>query len=52
MAEIVEAGGQRVSIGGALTWVAVAAAADAAARLRDGDFSVLTRAAADRRRLG
>ena len=42
MAEIAEAGGQRVSIGGALTWVAVAAAADAAAHLRDGDFSVLT----------
>ncbi len=41
MAEIAGAGGQRVSIGGALTWVAVAAAADAAAHLRDGDFSVL-----------
>ena len=41
MAEIVEAGGQRVSVGGALTWVAVAAAADAAERLRDGDLSVL-----------
>ena len=41
MAEIAEAGRQRVSIGGALTWVAVAAAADAAAHLRDGDFSVL-----------
>ena len=41
MAEIAEAGGQRVSVGGALTWVAVAAAADAAAHLRDGDFSVL-----------
>jgi 2-methylisocitrate lyase-like PEP mutase family enzyme len=40
--EIVDAGGQRVSIGGALTWVAVAAAAEAAERLRDGDFSVLT----------
>ena len=41
-AEIADAGGQRVSVGGALTWVAVAAAAEAAERLRDGDFSVLT----------
>jgi 2-methylisocitrate lyase-like PEP mutase family enzyme len=40
-AEIAEAGGQRVSIGGALTWVAVAAAAEAAERLREGDLSVL-----------
>jgi 2-methylisocitrate lyase-like PEP mutase family enzyme len=40
-AEIVEAGGQRASVGGALTWVAVAAAAEAAAKLREGDFSVL-----------
>jgi 2-methylisocitrate lyase-like PEP mutase family enzyme len=40
-AEIAAAGGQRVSIGGALTWVAVAAAAEAAERLRDGDLSVL-----------
>ena len=44
MSEIVEAGGQRVSVGGALTWVAVGALADAAARIRDdGDFSVLGR---------
>jgi 2-methylisocitrate lyase-like PEP mutase family enzyme len=41
MAEIVEAGGQRVSVGGALTWVAVAAAVEAAESVRDGDFSVL-----------
>ena len=42
LAEIVEAGGQRVSVGGALTWVAVGALADAAERIRDdGDFSVL-----------
>jgi 2-methylisocitrate lyase-like PEP mutase family enzyme len=41
-AEIAEAGGQRVSVGGALAWVAVAAFADAAAHLRDGDLSVLT----------
>jgi 2-methylisocitrate lyase-like PEP mutase family enzyme len=38
---IADAGGTRVSVGGALTWVAVAALADAAERLRDGDFSVL-----------
>jgi len=44
MSEIVEAGGQRVSVGGALTWVAVGALADAAERIRDdGDFSVLGR---------
>ena len=41
MDTIVEAGGQRVSVGGGLTWVAVAAAAEAAERLRDGDLSVL-----------
>jgi 2-methylisocitrate lyase-like PEP mutase family enzyme len=42
MAEIAAAGGQRVSIGGALTWVAVSAAFEAAQKLRDGDLSVLT----------
>jgi 2-methylisocitrate lyase-like PEP mutase family enzyme len=42
MREIVAAGGRRVSVGGALTWVAVGAMAAAAKRLRDdGDFSVL-----------
>jgi 2-methylisocitrate lyase-like PEP mutase family enzyme len=42
MSEIVDAGGQRVSVGGALTWVAVAAMADAAEKIRDaGDFSSL-----------
>jgi 2-methylisocitrate lyase-like PEP mutase family enzyme len=40
--EIFDAGAQRVSVGGALTWVAVAAAAEAAKALRDGDLSVLT----------
>jgi 2-methylisocitrate lyase-like PEP mutase family enzyme len=40
--EIVEAGAQRVSVGGALTWAAVGAAAQAAERMRDaGDFSGL-----------
>ncbi len=43
MAEIAGAGAQRVSVGGALTWVAVAAFAQAAERIRDeGDFSFLT----------
>jgi len=36
MTEIVEAGGQRVSVGGRITWVAVNAAAAAAQQLRDG----------------
>jgi 2-methylisocitrate lyase-like PEP mutase family enzyme len=40
--EIVEAGGRRISVGGALTWVAVGAMVTAAERLRDeGDFSSL-----------
>ncbi len=44
LSEIAEAGGQRISVGGALAWVAVGALADAAARIRDhGDFSVLDR---------
>ena len=42
MSEIVGAGGQRISVGGALTWVAAGALVDAAERIRDhGDFSVL-----------
>jgi len=42
MSEIVEAGAQRVSVGGALTWVAVNAMTAAAERMRDdGDFSAL-----------
>jgi 2-methylisocitrate lyase-like PEP mutase family enzyme len=41
-AEIAEAGAQRISVGGGLTWVAVAAFADAARAIREsGDFSVL-----------
>jgi 2-methylisocitrate lyase-like PEP mutase family enzyme len=40
--EIVAAGAQRVSVGGALTWVAVAGLVSAAKRIRDGgDFSAL-----------
>jgi 2-methylisocitrate lyase-like PEP mutase family enzyme len=42
MSEIVEAGALRVSVGGALTWVAAGAMATAAAEMRDtGDFSSL-----------
>jgi 2-methylisocitrate lyase-like PEP mutase family enzyme len=43
MAEIVDAGARRVSVGGALTWVAAQSMARAAQRIRDeGDFSELT----------
>ena len=42
-AEIAEAGAQRVSVGGALTWVAAKAFAGAATAIRDeGDFSALS----------
>jgi 2-methylisocitrate lyase-like PEP mutase family enzyme len=42
MKMMVEAGGQRISVGGQLTWVAAAAMAGAAQRMRDeGDFSDL-----------
>jgi len=44
MAEIAAAGGQRVSVGGSLTWAAVGAMARAATAMRDdGDFSLLER---------
>jgi 2-methylisocitrate lyase-like PEP mutase family enzyme len=43
LAEIIEAGAQRISVGGSLTWVAVNALAAAAGEIRDrGDFSSLT----------
>jgi 2-methylisocitrate lyase-like PEP mutase family enzyme len=42
MAEIVDAGGQRVSVGGALGWVAARALVTAARQVADGDFSALT----------
>jgi 2-methylisocitrate lyase-like PEP mutase family enzyme len=43
LAEIFEAGAQRVSVGGGLTWVAVKAMADAATAIRDeGDLSALS----------
>jgi 2-methylisocitrate lyase-like PEP mutase family enzyme len=42
MAEIAAAGGQRISVGAGLTWVAVGAMAAAATEMRDtGDFSSL-----------
>jgi 2-methylisocitrate lyase-like PEP mutase family enzyme len=42
VAELVDAGAQRVSVGGSLTWVAVKAFADAAGAIRDrGDVSAL-----------
>jgi len=41
--QIIEAGGQRISVGGSLAWVAVKAMADAAAEIRDtGDLSSLS----------
>ena len=46
VAEIADAGGQRVSLGGSLAWVGVAAIARAAERIRDeGDLSVLAEGA-------
>ena len=42
LAEIMEAGAQRVSVGGGLAWVGVKAMADAATAIRDtGDLSAL-----------
>ena len=42
LSEIIEAGAQRISVGGALTWAAVNAFAAAATKIRDqGDFSSL-----------
>ncbi|MDQ6884119.1 MAG: isocitrate lyase/phosphoenolpyruvate mutase family protein [Candidatus Dormibacteraeota bacterium] len=42
LAQVIDAGARRVSVGGGLTWVAVKAMADAATAIRDtGDFSVL-----------
>lgn len=43
LSELVEAGARRVSVGGALTWVAASALAAAATAIRDrGDFSSLS----------
>jgi hypothetical protein len=40
--EIVGAGAQRISVGGGLTWVGVAALAEAAEQMRDrGSFAAL-----------
>ena len=53
MSEIVAAGGQRISFGGALTCVAVGAMANAAEEIRDtGDFSALRAGAEIEERLG
>jgi 2-methylisocitrate lyase-like PEP mutase family enzyme len=42
LTEIAAAGARRISVGGALTWVAVSAMAAAAEKMRDlGDFSSL-----------
>jgi 2-methylisocitrate lyase-like PEP mutase family enzyme len=42
LAEVVEAGATRISVGGGLTWVAMSAMASAAVEIRDaGDFSSL-----------
>jgi len=41
MNEIIDAGAQRVSVGGGLTWIAVNAMADAARSILAGDLSVL-----------
>ena len=42
LAEIVDAGAKRISVGGGLTWVALGAMASAAVEIRDaGDFSSL-----------
>jgi 2-methylisocitrate lyase-like PEP mutase family enzyme len=41
--EVTAAGAQRISVGGALTWVAIGALLDAALRLQAGDFSPLAR---------
>jgi 2-methylisocitrate lyase-like PEP mutase family enzyme len=42
LAEIVDAGAQRVSVGGGLTWIAVQAMADAATAIAAGDLSPLS----------
>jgi 2-methylisocitrate lyase-like PEP mutase family enzyme len=52
LTEIFEAGAQRVSVGGRLTWVAIAAMTDAATRLADGDLSGLEADAPPRAWLG
>lgn len=44
LAEIAAAGARRVSVGGALAWIAVGAMADAATRIGEGDLGVLRRA--------
>jgi 2-methylisocitrate lyase-like PEP mutase family enzyme len=43
LSEIVEAGAQRISVGGGLAFTAAAAIADVAEAIRNGDFSLLRR---------
>jgi 2-methylisocitrate lyase-like PEP mutase family enzyme len=43
LSEIVEAGAQRISVGGGLAFTAAAAMADVAEAIRNGDFSLLRR---------
>src|SRR4051812_4114625 len=51
--DVIEAGAQRISVGGALAWVAVCAMASAAEHMRDhGDFSALAARPALRQWLG
>jgi 2-methylisocitrate lyase-like PEP mutase family enzyme len=53
VAEVLAAGAQRISVGGALTWVAVEAMADVATAMRDqGDLSSLAGASRIREWLG
>lgn len=48
-AEIFDAGAQRISVGGALAWTAIGAAARAAEAIHDsGDFSALASPGSDR----
>ena len=50
MRELAAAGAQRISVGGALTWVAMSALAAAAGQIRDrGDFSALDKGGEVRR---
>jgi hypothetical protein len=44
---IVDAGAQRISVGGGLAWVAAEALMRAAASIRDGDLSALARRPSD-----
>src|SRR5688500_11815679 len=48
LADLADAGSQRVSLGGSLAWLAIGAVADAATKMRDdGDFTSLRRVPVD-----